>query len=477
MKQILDYNNFFLVGIKGVAMTCMAQLLIDAKKNVLGSDVEEDFVTKDILKKLKVKILIGFESGIPDNTDCVIYTAAHNGKFNPQVIAAQNKNIRTYSHAEAQAEFFNIKKGVAVCGVGGKSTVSAMISWILEKTGNNPSFAVGVGNIPGLSKTAQWNKNTDIFVAEADEYVTDPSAPEREEEITPRFSFLKPFTTVCTNLRFDHPDVYKNFDHTKKIFFKFFNQISKNGFLIINYEDLQYNPTTSARIILTVGSNSNANFSFKQIEEGIKPGINLGLLKNNNQNYKIILKIPGLYNLQNAVLAIAACTTINIPIQDSINALQSFNSTQRRFELIGIKNNITYYDDYAHHPNEIESAITALNKWYPKTKKVIVFQPHTYSRTKQLLNDFIDSFKVINFKGNNEIILLDIFSSAREKYDQTISSDDIVRGVQNKFKDIKISNLKTIQNLSLYLKSHLESGSVVLTIGAGDIYKVHESIQ
>ena len=211
MMSILDYNNFFLVGIKGVAMTAIAQILIDAKKRVSGSDVEENFVTQDILKKLNIDILNGFETEIPKDTDYVIYTAAHNGPFNPQVIAAKKKNIPALSQAEVLAKFFNLKKGIAVCGVEGKSTVSAMIAWILEITGRNPSFSIGVGNIPGLNKTAKWDQDSDLFVSEADEYVIDPSCIERHEKIIPRFSFLKPFTTVCTNLKFDHPDVYKDF--------------------------------------------------------------------------------------------------------------------------------------------------------------------------------------------------------------------------------------------------------------------------
>lgn len=472
--SILKYNNFFLVGIKGVAMTSMAQLLIDAQKEVSGSDVKEDFVTKDILKKLNLKITVGFDSEIPYGIDCVIYTAAHEGKFNPQVINAQKRKIKIYSHAEAQAEFFNLKKGIAVCGVGGKSTVSAMISWILMKVGAEPSFAVGVGNIPGLDKTARWDTDTNIFVAEADEYVTDTSAPLRNEEITPRFSFLKPFITVCTNLKFDHPDVYKNFDHTKAVFFKFFNQINNNGFLIINYKDLKHNPATSAETTLSFGDNPNADFSYKTVTKDNEPGTNVGLLTYKNLKYKIVLRVPGSYNLENAVAAIAACSIVDIPIFESINALESFNSTQRRFELIGTKNGVTYYDDYAHHPNEIKPVIEALNKWYPNSRKIIAFQPHTYSRTKNLLEEFIDSFKVVDDK--TKVLLLDIFSSAREKYDSTISSNDIVKGVRSKYKNIEISNLETIHNLSVYFENKLIQGDVVLTIGAGDIYKVHSLV-
>jgi UDP-N-acetylmuramate--alanine ligase len=482
-KTLLNYNNFYLVGIKGVAMTSMAQLLVDANKKVSGADVEEEFVTQAILNKLNLKIDFGFNHQIPEGVDCVIFTAAHNGQFNPLVIKAQEKDIPTYSHATAQADLFNQKKGIAVCGVGGKSTVSAMISWIFEKNNLKSSFAVGVGNIPGLEKTAQWNEDSEYFIAEADEYVTDPSAPKRDEEITPRFSFLKPFTTVCTNLKYDHPDVYKDFDHTKEMFFKFFNQIDSSGYLVINYEDLVHNPTTSAKNIVTFGKNTLADFSYIFEPSQQKPGVTIATILNSknsklskNNTYHLALKVPGEYNVQNALAAIVACSTANISIEQSVLALKSFNSTQRRFESCGTKNGVVYYDDYAHHPNEIKSAISALNNWYKDQKKIVVFQPHTYSRTKQLLHEFIHSFK-----SADEVYFLDIFASAREDKDLTVSTDDIVKGIQKIYPEIKVKNLHTINELAKFLtsinpNSNDESDTVVLTLGAGDIYKVHDKI-
>jgi UDP-N-acetylmuramate--alanine ligase len=475
--SLLDYNNFYLVGIKGVAMTAISQLLIDANKKVSGADVAEEFVTQEILNRLNVNIDFGFDHQIPSNIDCVIYTAAHEGEFNQLVVQSQKQDIPTYSHAAAQADLFNQKKGIAVCGVGGKSTVSAMISWIFEKNNFDSSFAVGVGNIPGLEKTAQWNKDSEFFIAEADEYVTDPSAPKRDEEITPRFSFLTPFATVCTNLKFDHPDVYKDFEHTKDVFFSFFNQINPDGYLIINYEDLVHKPTTSAKNIITFGKDSLADFSYKFVPSQQKPGITIATILNKDQEYTLELKVPGEYNIQNAIAAIAASFTAGITVKNSILAIKDFASTQRRFENRGTKNGIVYFDDYAHHPNEIKSAIAALNNWYKEEKKIIIFQPHTYSRTKQLLHEFIHSFK-----NADEVHLLDIFASARESKDNTVSSDDIVKGIKNVFPHIKISNLHTVNELAEFLNKikpseSSKSGTVILTLGAGDIYKVHDKIK
>lgn len=469
--SLLDYNNFYLVGIKGVAMTSMAQLLIDAGKTVSGCDLEEDFVTQKILDTLKLQIDVGFENTLSETIECVIYTAAHTGKFNPVVLQAEEKNIPVFSHAQAQADLCNQKKGVAVCGVGGKSTVSAMISWIFEKTNHNPSFAVGVGNIPGLEVTAKWRQDSEYFIAEADEYVTDPSAPKRGEAITPRFSYLFPTITVCTNLKFDHPDVYEDFEHTKEIFFQFFNQIHPDGTLILNYEDVIHNPTTSAQKVITFGRNSEADFSYTFLPQNQQPGKTTAILQYKKDEYQLQLQVPGEYNVQNALSAIAACTVAGISIEASIQSLESFASTQRRFENCGIKNGVQYYDDYAHHPNEIKSAILALNSWYPEHKKIVVFQPHTFSRTKQLLHEFIHSFK-----NAEEVYLLDIFASARESFDSSISSDDIVTGITQNYPNITTQNLHDNDELAQFLQKVSQPNTVVITLGAGDIYKVHDMI-
>lgn len=468
---MLEHSLFYLVGIKGVAMTAMAELLLDAEKTVYGSDLAENFVTQPILDKLGIPIDIGFSSPLPDSVQVLIYTAAHQGVHNPQVQAAQEKGILCLSHAEALAEFFNQKKGIAVCGVGGKSTVSAMIAWIFEKTHRQPSYAVGVGQILGLEKTAQWNPASEYFIAEADEYVTDPSAPKQGIAITPRFSYLKPHITVCTNIKFDHPDVYTDFDHTLSVFTTFFNQINPQGALIVPANDAQLITQHSAQNLVTFGKQSTATFSYAIDPTNQQPGKNTGTLVHEAQSYPISLKIPGEYNLANATAAVAGAYYAGIPIEESIQALATFASTQRRFEYIGEKNGVQYYDDYAHHPNEIHSVIQALHTWYPTQNKIIAFQPHTYSRTKQLLHEFVHSFK-----NANTIYLLDIFASAREQADATITSDSVCELIKKNYPNCIVENVHTITGLAHKLKDTTRPGDVVITLGAGDIYKTHNEV-
>lgn len=471
MTNFLNYQHYYLVGIKGVAMTALAQMLLDAGKEVRGCDVAEEFVTQELLDKRGVQVDIGFDQPLPNNTDVVVYTSAHQSNDNPQVQTALANNIPTITQAEAIAEFFNRQKGIAVSGVGGKSTTSAMITWILEKLDKQPSFFVGVGNIPGLEKTGQWHPDAEYLVAEADEYVTNPRAAETGEEIIPKFSFLKPFISICTNLQYDHPDVYRNFEHTKQVYGQFFAQTNPGGALIINDEDeatIRSMPElTDARFpILTYGHNHNNAIDLVHFTAAT--GKTVSRFVCDNESYELTLQVPGTYNVMNALAAILACKQIGINPQDAAHALSSFRSTKRRFEYIGEKNGVHYYDDYAHHPHEISSVIEALNEWYPTQRKVVAFQSHTFTRTKELFDDFVDSFA-----NAEEVVMIDIFSSAREKFDPTITSTILCQAIHDKF-GIPATNVGTIENLATYCKENLKPADVFLTLGAGDIYKVHE---
>jgi UDP-N-acetylmuramate--alanine ligase len=476
--KLLNFENFHLVGIKGVAMTSMAQLLLDAGKKVTGVDVREDFVTKGILGKLAdrgVGVKFDFGAELPEGTEVVIYTAAHDGPNNPQVILAKEQDLPTFSQAEALGAFFNSSEGIAVCGVGGKSSVSAMIAFIFQKI-SSQSFSVGVGDIAGLGKTGQWLEGSNFFVAEADEYVTDPHAPGRGEEITPRFSYLNPKITVCTNLQFDHPDVYRDFDHTKQVYGQFFEQIKMGGSLVINGDDEGLKKLSekiaaqnSELKILKFGESGDADFKLVNYES--REGLTISDFEFRDQSYQLKLQIPGKYNVMNGLSAIAACQVAGIRVEESIEALAEFSSTMRRFELIGEKAGVKYYDDYAHHPKEIAAVIKAFSEWYPDKKKIIAFQSHTFSRTKELFDQFAESFD-----GADKVVMIDIFPSAREEFDKSITSDLLCEAINKKDPQVEAENLRTIENLAEYFKNEVETGSVILTVGAGDIYEVHELI-
>ena len=452
-------QKFYLVGIKGVAMTSIAQCLLDAGKEVSGSDLAEDFVTEPILKKIAIKI--EDITTIPDfnnqKIDAVIYTAAHQGIDNPQVQEALRLGLPVYSQAEALAEFFNQQAGLAVCGVGGKSTVSAMITFVLERLAPAKlSYSVGVGEIIGMAKTGQWQAQGEYFVAEADEYVVDPHAKAKGQVIQPRFSFLKPFLTVCTNLKYDHPDVYEDFTATKAAFAQFFKQIKNNGFLIINGDnpdlvELSQNISRPDISIITFGEGEHCQFKLS--------------------DYNFKLQVPGKFNLLNALAALASLKQLGFVEKEIIGALADFRSTKRRFELVKKDEQTWHFDDYAHHPSEVLAVIDTLNENFPNGKKLIAFQPHTFSRTRQLFDEFVEAL-ANHSKNTDEILLIDIFPSAREAFDSEMNCDKLVAAVKAKYPNCQIQNLHTIPALAKYVQE--TPHQVFITIGAGDIYQAHE---
>lgn len=479
MTDLLAFSSFYLVGIKGVAMTSLAQCLLDADKKVTGSDVTEEFVTQPLLNQHHIRIDFNFDPEKITGSECVIYTSAHGGPDNPQVKKAQSLHIPTFSQAEALAYFFNLKQGIAVCGVGGKSTTSAMIAFIMDRFAQSnpdfksPSYSVGVGSIPGLDATGSWNHESQYFVAEADEYVTDPQAPARGDEITPRFSFLHPAITICTNLKYDHPDVYRNFEHTQHVYENFFSQQKPNGILIVNSDDQSLHTLAkkvtakSEQKVITYGSGADAQFQLASFVS--EAGYTTAQILINEQQHQLELQIPGEFNLKNALAALAATTQIEIPIEKGIQYLAEFKSTKRRSEFVGIKQGVRYYDDYAHHPDEVKSIISAFTDWFPDSRLVIAFQSHTYSRTKQLFNQFVEAFAQAH-----EVVMIDIFSSAREQKDDSVSSDVLCEAIEAKHPSVSAKNLKTISNLAEFCKTKLQPGDILLTVGAGDIYKVHD---
>lgn len=469
-----EYQHYYLVGIKGVALTSLAQLLVDAGCTVQGCDTAEEFVTQHQLEQLGIVPDIGFTHTVPASCDCVVYTAAHTGSANPVVQDAAKRGIPTYTHAQALAAFFNDKKGIAVCGVGGKSTTSAMISWIMEKVGKEPSYSVGVGEIIGLPRTGVWHEAGEYFVAEADEYASNPTEMKNGAKLIPRFHYLQPSIIVCTNIAFDHPDVYKDFAHTRSVFEAFFAQAKTGGILCTSPETLaQLQAIPEHLSIVTVSTAAGADYVYNIT---VTPKLSVPAVsifeKKTGITQAVHLLVPGPHNVMNAAYAIAACAQAGISVQESCAALAEFRSTKRRFECVGEKQGVLYYDDYAHHPSELAMVITTLKQWFPGKHTILAFQSHTYSRTKQLFDSFVSVLAEAE-----ELVMIDIFASAREAYDPSISSDVLCAALKAKRPDLKVQNVHTIEALAEYFKTHAKPGTICVTAGAGDIYKVHEILE
>jgi len=465
MYSLFDAKHVHLVGIKGVAMTALAQMLVGLGKTVTGSDVEEEFVTEKILAQLGVEIFVDFSpEHLHASTDYLVFSGAHNGSSNPEVLAAKEKKIPVVSHAEALGQMMQGKTGISVCGVGGKSTVTAMIAWILEFAGEKPSYSIGVGQARNLGRTGKYIKESALMVVEADEYATDPGI-----DNTPRFMFQTPTVTVCTNLEYDHPDVYSSMEDVQQAYLKFFQKLPNGGTLVINGEnaELKNLVTQVNKQIAIVDISSTPSNAWHYSNYTAVKGKNTLQFSAQGRECTVDLVVPGKFNALNALYAVAAATAVGVPIEKALAAMKLFTGTMRRFEDKGIKHGVQYYDDYAHHPTEIVATLSALREWYPKNHVIAAFQSHTYSRTKMLLNEFAHAFAQAD-----EVVLIDIFPSAREAFDPTVTSDLLAEKIVETGKPAK--NLKTIQEAKEYIEKTVKPGDVVMTLGAGDLYHIHE---
>lgn len=457
-------SHIHFTGIKGVGMTATALCAQDCGASVSGSDVADTFVTDEVLRKRHLPVQIGFKpSHIPAETQLVIFTGAHQGRHNPEVIAAQSRHLRVISQAEAVGELMAGKQGISVCGVGGKSTTSAMIATILEHNQLQPSYLVGVAGINGSGPPGKYHSDSQHFVAEADEYVIAPGT-----DHTPRFMAQTPHIIVCTNIAHDHPDVYPSITETKQAFTAFFSKLPKDGLLVINGDQPSHTiaPKSTTAPIITYGQKSSNQFQL--VSTAITPGTQLVTFKHKAQTHTFTLSVPGTYNALNALAAYSVCRHLKLSHQQISQGLTAFTGTKRRFEKIALLDGIHYYDDYAHHPSEIKAVLAATKQWLSNRRLIVIFQPHTYSRTKALFKDFAASFS-----NADQVIITDIFASARETADPSVSGKKLAAAIAQQHGN---AHFVPSKDLVEYTGTIAHKGDILLTLGAGDIYKLHAKI-
>jgi UDP-N-acetylmuramate--alanine ligase len=357
--------------------------------------------------------------------------------------------------------------GSMTFGVGGKTTTTAMLAYILEKANFKPSFIDGVGNIANLGVPGRFQQGK-YAVVEADDYVAVPG-----KDNSPKFLYLRPRIIIATNIEFDHPDVYRNLDHTLASFKAFFKLLPADGCLIANCDSVNIGKVIQdlrresfpAKII-TYGNSQSADWRIGSMR--VKNQTLSSIIETKGVKASLTLHIPGKYNLFNATAALVAATQLGVSQQLALQAIADFQGTKRRFEKVGEFNSAEVWDDYAHHPVELEQTLLSARQWFPDKRIVAVFQPHTYSRTKALLDEFAGSLSLAD-----KIIISQIYSSAREKKDDSVSGKLLVKKIQAIRKDAIFLNYKDILP---HLKKHLRRGDLLLTIGAGDIYKIAYSL-
>ncbi|OFI06585.1 UDP-N-acetylmuramate--L-alanine ligase [Clostridium acetireducens DSM 10703] len=449
---INDKNKkIHLIGIGGISMSGIAEILIENDYSVSGSDMKDSPLLSK-LRKNGASIYIGQnKNNIKPNIDLVIYTAAIS-EDNPELIRAKELNIPTMDRASFLGDIMkSYKYNIAISGTHGKTTTTAMVSEIFLKTNLDPTIMVG-GELNSIKGNIRVGKG-EFFINEACEY---------------KGSFLKfnPFIGVILNIDADHLDFYKDINDIQNTFKKFAELIPKNGFLIANLEDERVNSIISDLNcnIITYGI-TKGTVQAKNIVYNKQACASFEVFKNDVNLFKINLKVPGKYNILNALASISVALSANIDYKFIIEGLENFKGTHRRFEIKGVKNGVTVIDDYAHHPTEIKATLDAA-KNYPHNKIFCVFQPHTYSRTLSLFDEFTNAFYNVD-----NLILTDIYA-AREKDTGVINSDMLCDKIKSNGVNCKVfHDYKDILN---YLRKNLSSGDVLFTIGAGDIFKLGE---
>jgi len=569
--ELFGYNKIYFIGIKGAGMTALAQIFKYWGKEVWGSDVADKFFTDEVLTKSNIKVIEKFDAGnITDDIDLVIYSTAYN-EANPEVAAAKNLGLKILSYPEALGLLFYDKYGISICGTHGKTTTTAMLGFVLQELGEDPTVVVGT-EVPQLGGNARAGKSQYVVV-ESDEYQN-------------KLKYYNPRAVILTSADYDHPDYFKNHEEYKQVFKDFVARIPEDGVLIAFDGDesvaeivkaakckvIWYGqksqapmPNDQNKSVGVVGVGAliewpDGKFAFQRrdnntkrypgmiapfggkkdspseseidclrrelreeleldlgerevkivgdIESHFEPGkfirifyfkiseqdklilhegqkietisLELALANDKVTNYtkEIIkcfqkqcldlkLQIPGEHNIWNAMAVLTLIKELGLDVEKAKMALEKFEGSKRRFELIGEVDGIKIYDDYAHHPTEIQKLLKGVRERFPKNKIWCVFQPHTFTRTEALFHEFARSFT-----DADEVIIMSIFASAREELKPEFEGMGERLVAEIKKYSPRARYIDTIEEAVDYLAAKVWSGDVVFVVGAGENWKV-----
>lgn len=455
--QLDEIKKIYFIGIKGVAMSGLAVICKQRGLEVFGSDVADKFITDKVLLDNKINVLDNFSK---KNLDCrpdmiVIGTSWSEG--NVEVVEAKKQKIQCLTDSELRGLLSREKRTIAVTGVHGKTTTTAFVAYLFDRAGLKPSFLIGTGLVPDLKSNASWFSGKH-FIVEGDEYV------KSKIDKTPKFLDLTPAVSVITSLEWEHVDVFPDLE----IMEKYFSQlIEKTSDLVVACGDW---PSITKIIAghkdkaVTYGLGVDNDYQAYNIRPEFEKTI-FSVRHSQEELGEFSIKLFGEHNVLNALAAIIVGLKEGIALEKIKEILPNFCGTQRRFE-VKEKNGIIFVDDYAHHPTAIQTTLKAIRTRYPDKKIYCVFQPHTVSRTKALINDFAKSFGDVDC-----VVLADIFASAREPISDFTSKDLTL--VTKKYKPNAVYG-GNLDNVVKYLKPLIKSGDVIVTMGAGDVYKVVE---
>ena len=441
------------IGIGGISMSTLAELLLKKGYKISGSDMNPSELT-DHLTSLGATVNIGQRAeNITDDIDLAVMTAAIH-EDNPELMAVRQKEIPLMTRARLLGLIMKLYKyPAAIAGAHGKTTVTSMVSELLINAKKDPTLSIG-GFLPSIGSNFRLGQS-EYFVTEACEYTN---------------SFLEffPNIEIILNIEADHLDFFKDLDDIRHSFRRFASLLPEDGTLIINGEidKPEYITEEVKGRIITFGLKGDFNYTAKDITFD-KGHPSFDLYKDGEKQERFTLGVFGAHNVYNALALIAFADSMDIDRKTTADTLAAFKGTQRRFELKGEKDGFTVMDDYAHHPTEIRATLsTALA--LPYNRVFCVFQPHTFTRTKAFMEDFADALSLCD-----NVILAPIYP-ARETDDLGISSHTLAQCIISKGRNaLCFDSFSEIEN---FLKKNLSQGDLLITMGAGDVYKIGENV-
>lgn len=443
MKKLSEMN-IHIIGIGGTGMAPIATVLHEMGSNVSGSDRTESVYTQD-LRSRGIRVMIPQQADNIGEADLVFYSSAVHDD-NPELAEARRRGIPTLKRREFLGLMLSGRKVTAVAGSHGKSTTTSMLTWVYEKLGLEPGFIVG-SSVKDLGRNASAGKGN-YFIIEADEYDN-------------MFLGLEPFTAALTKVEYDHPDCFPTPEIYMAAFQNFLNKVRPDGFILLNADDENQNAFVIPGNCKAWRYGIENAADFRAADPKLSSnGCYSFRFDDGNRQIPVALSVPGKHNVYNALLVMSACAVNGFELEKAAEALGSFHGISRRFELVEIWHGISLIDDYAHHPTEIRATLKAAREYYPDHRIRAVWQPHTYSRTRSLLQDF-----AVSFPDADEVIITDIFA-ARENYTD-FGIDDVMKAVSHP----NVKHFSGNQDVAEYLAGTLKPGDVVVTLSAGDANK------
>ena len=442
------------IGIGGISMSGLAEILLKENFTVSGSDNKSSDLTQQLAQN-GAKIHIGQRaSNIEEGTDLVVYTAAIHPD-NPEWRAAKEKGIPMLTRAQFLGQVMNnYANSIAVSGTHGKTTTTSMIAHILLAAEADPTVSVG-GMLEAIGGNIRVG-SSDVFLTEACEY-------------TNSFLNFYPRYSIILNIEEDHLDFFKDIHDIRHSFHRFAQNTAPDGVLILNSaiaDTKELTQDVKCRVV-TFGVDGTENYTARDITFNDKGCASFTIIRNGQESGRVTLNVPGKHNIANALAAIAFAAEAGLCESAILKGLQAFGGTARRFEYKGKIGSVTIIDDYAHHPTEIAATLTAAEN-YPHSRMICVFQPHTYTRTKAFWNEFAQALSLADI-----VVLADVYA-ARETDTLGVSSRDLAAAVNAL--GTESHYFPCFDEIENYLLEECVNNDLLITMGAGDIYKVGEHL-